>query len=111
MLLVSTPIPSVRIFDTESGSDFVCPPIILSCHPINLCLHSAAVIKYVASVPWKSFGLDTGDDTIGLKLLYLFARTVVGADSTNLYYGVRRELGAKGRQLSNVRRRTFGQGH
>ena len=43
--------------------------------------------------------MDTGDDTIELKLLYIFARTVVGKNATNLFYAVRRELGAKGFEL------------
>ena len=63
---------------------------------------TASVIETVAAAPWKSFGMDTGDDTVGLKLLYVFARTVVGKNATNLFYAVRRELGAKGIELFNM---------
>lgn len=63
---------------------------------------TASVIKHVAAAPFQSFGADTGDDTVGLKLFYAFARTVVGKDATNLFYGVRRELGAKGRELFDM---------
>ena len=60
------------------------------------------MIKHVDAAPFQSFGADTGDDTVGLKLFYAFCRTVVGRNATNLYYGVRRELGAKGIELFHM---------
>eukprot|EP01083_Nonionella_stella_P018577 51719_1 len=57
------------------------------------------IFKFVEKSVWKGFGLDTGDGVDAQKLLYVFSRLVALGKPVNVFFGVRRELGAKGIDL------------